>query len=152
MLYELLWFILGGGTIGGLTTAIGKKRHGARRRQDEELYKTQWAEAVELLGEQGQLTEEQVKRIMAGASQIKPASPTMDALITQIEAVRSAEGLPPLSAALKMSSSDRRRVEVTRAQQGLPPADTLERMSSTDTAAVLEARAAYHYKQPGAAE
>ncbi len=92
-----------------------------------EYYKL-WSEAVSLLGINGQLTQEQVARIMPVMPEKQRATPV--------------SASPQLS---KMDgfSSDRRKIEIMRAKKGLPPADNLEGMFSSDVRKVHKARITY---------
>ncbi len=113
---EILTFILGGIIAGAVVLFRERVIHAEKKRRDEQEYKTLWTEAVTLLASNGQLTDEQVKKIT-------PSRPKSSQLPAQ-------GGF----------SSDRKAVEIARAKQGLPPADSLIGMFSSDVRAVKEAR------------
>lgn len=102
-------------------------------------YRQRWEDAVTLLGNQGQLTDEQITLIRGGA---QPAA--------QPEPARKPDrgGEPAVTAATLrtlhgMASWDRKDAEIARARHGQPPLDDLEGMASWDVRDVLEARSRF---------
>lgn len=90
-------------------------------------YKERWLAAVELLGTEGSLSEDQVRQLTADT----PSGSVAAEIVTH-----------PLQE-MPGFSSDRRKVEIARAKAGLPPQDNLEGMFSSDIRKVHEARAKY---------
>jgi hypothetical protein len=135
----LIFFILL--TIVGVATAAfccGIKFAGPKRPQIESIdYKERWIAAVELLGDQGQLTSEQVKSISAVQKKIRPEPPKSSG------AVLDRRGRPGSGPYAGMASWDRLEVQKARAKAGLPDDDDLEGMASWDKADVLKTRAKY---------
>lgn len=114
---EILFFLLGcGAGAAGIFTYV-QVVHGSRRKADEQRYKTRWSEAVALLSSGGQLTEEQLKRILPSGKE-------------EVQRLPRGVGF----------SEDRAATEIARAKAGLPPADNLKGMFSEDVAAVQQAR------------
>lgn len=114
MLTALLSFLLGC----ALTYSALKVRSRSHAANHQD-YKKSWEEAVNLLHASGQLTDEQLAKL-----------------------------LPPKSARPELRqmpghSSDRRAVEIALAENGLPPRDNLEGMHSSDRRAVELARIKY---------
>lgn len=119
----------------------------AQRRHNID-YKERWESAVALLGDSGQLTDEQVRQITAGqpaalapagadapaAEQISPAPAPVHRRAAPAPAV-------PHSVLATMASWDRRDLEVNRARAGLPSVDDLRGMAPWDKRDVLKARA-----------
>lgn len=95
-------------------------------------YKQRWENAVTLLGNQGQLTDEQIT-LIRGSAQPAP--------VPESAAPRHSG---PTAATLRtlhsMASWDRKDAEIARARHGQPPLDDLEGMASWDVKDVLEAR------------
>lgn len=108
-------------------------------------YKQRWEDAVALLGTQGRLTEEQVKKITAPQPAVKtlppPAALTVRIAHQGNPEMRMPPSLETRQALRSMASWDRAELEIDRARRGLPPADDLRGMASWDVKDVLQARA-----------
>lgn len=93
-------------------------------------YKERWLEAVALLGDEGRLTPEEVRRISGEQ--------------TLTERVETAKISNEMKTSLRsMASWDRADLEIQRAKEHKPPLDDLVGMSSWDKADVLKARVKY---------
>lgn len=125
--------------LGGITGALVLWQWLPQRLKHHIDYRQRWEDAVTLLGNQGQLTDEQVALIRGGAQPVvrpEPAAP-------QAEPARNSD--PVVSRATlrtlhNMATWDRRETEIARARRGLPPLDDLEGMASWDVREVLKAR------------
>lgn len=105
-----------------------------RRKPVNADYRERWLLAVDLLGEEGRLTDEQV-------AMLKGEEPEVAAPVAAAPPASPSEAA--LAALHDMTSSDRRALEVQRAAGSLPPVDDLRDMTSSDKKAVLAARAKY---------
>jgi hypothetical protein len=134
----MLWIlaILCSMTIGGLAgLRIGIHLKDERR----EDYKDRWLKAVALLGEQGNLTDEQVKTITAPAVRTtKDEKPVRYASAAE-PGQMSQEQLN------RLGDPFRRDIEITRIKEGYPPRDTLEGMAAPFVRDVERARAKEGY-------
>lgn len=121
LIHVLLFFAFTGlGAAGGVITS--RYRQPARPAEHAD-YKERWEHAVALLGGEGRLTGEQVRRITGGEQ-----APTVGSGVSRKQ----------LHA---MTSSDRASIEIARARKGLPPFDDLQLMTVRDKGLVWEARA-----------
>jgi hypothetical protein len=111
----------------------------ARLRQHVD-YRQRWEDAIGLLGNQGQLTQEQVNGLLAGTTRQAASEPVLAPAPVQAATLRTLHA---------MASWDRKDLEVVRARKGLPPVDDLSGMTSWDQAAVLKARAKAERLQAG---
>lgn len=118
---EIIFFLLGGGVFSAATALVMRRRS---RATDGGEYKQLWGEAINLLATNGQVTDEQLKRIMPTRQN---ATPSRD------------QGLPQGEG----FSEHRRDIEVARARAGLPPADNLKGMFSEHVCEVHQARIMY---------
>jgi hypothetical protein len=115
----------------------------ARIRKPEHIdYRQRWEDAVRLLGNQGQLTEEQVKQITVP----QPPQVAVREVIREVPAQYSLRTEVRVSSSTartlhSMATWDRAAIEIERAKNGKPPVDDLDGMASWDKAAVLKARA-----------
>jgi hypothetical protein len=99
-----------------------------RRKPANQDYKERWLTAISLLGDEGQLTGEQLTQLAASSAVAEPVSSPVPAAGTGLH---------------DMFSSDRADMEIARARNGKPPLDDLADMFSSDKKAVLKARAKY---------
>lgn len=90
-----------------------------------EEYRKRWLDALELMKSEGQISDEQVKKLTAEAAPPQP--------VQQMSRARQ----------MDMSTWDRRDLEIERAKHGLAPADDLRGMASWDIRDVEEARIKY---------
>lgn len=104
-----------------------------RRYKQHIDYKQRWQDAIRLLAEQGQLSEDQVRRISGNASPVAPPGEVQPASLRTLHS---------------LATWDRKELEISRAREGLPPVDDLKGMASWDITAVLKARAKYSPKNP----
>lgn len=115
----------------------------ARTRKPEHIdYKQRWEDAVGLLGNQGQLTKEQVEQITVP----QPPQAAVKEVIKEVPAQYSLQTEVRISSSTartlhSMATWDRAAIEIERAKNGKPPIDDLDGMASWDKAAVLKARA-----------
>ena len=115
----------------------------ARARKPEHVdYRQRWEDAVGLLGNQGQLTKEQVEQITVP----QPQQVAVREVIKEVPAQYSLQTEVRVSSSTartlhSMATWDRAAIEIERARNGKPPVDDLDGMASWDKAAVLKARA-----------
>jgi hypothetical protein len=104
-------------------------------------YKQRWEEAITLLGNQGQLTDEQIAKIRGEVQPREPQPDPPGGPIWPHHRYASTEPSPAVLKALhNMASWDRKDAEIARARRGLPPLDDLVGMASWDAKDVLEER------------
>lgn len=147
------------GTFGGWT--ICKSLIGEVAKEEIEEYKRRWLDAVNLLGAEGQLTEEQIESITAPKKKIVvegPKKPKLPADVTSGDMLASlrqrqderGSDLEPdphdgmtMREIHKMSNYYRHEIELRRLKAGLPPRDDLKGMSSYYKNEIHEARVKY---------
>jgi hypothetical protein len=103
-------------------------------------YKDRWLQAVSLLGDEGQLTADQVREIKGETATQVPPAPPAPAKPAQPAAGQVTVSATTLKLLHGMATWDRAAAEVKRAQRGLPPLDDLKGMATWDVKKVLEAR------------